>query len=156
MSHVVKVELEVTDLQALEAGCKALGLTLDRANLNWNWYGRWMNDYGAEDAAYVHGIKPDRYGKADTAVIRVPGAQYDIGVYKVPGQEGKYCLIYDYWNGGYGIENKLGKALPDLNKAYGAEVYKKWAKGKGLQVTKDSRTRTPSGRLEIKLEAIKR
>ena len=156
MSHVVKVELEVRDLQALEAACASLGINFDRTAKEWRWFGSWMNDYNGEDAAFTHGIKPDRYGKADAGVIRVPGCGYDIGIYAVPGKEGTYCLIYDFYAGGHGIEKALGKALPDLNKAYGAEVFKKQMKAKGLQVAKDVRTRTANGRLDIKLEACKR
>ena len=156
MSHVVKVELVITDLDALEKACSALGLTYDKTENTWRWYGTWVNDYSKGDAAYVHGITPDRYGKADAGIVRVPGCGWDIGVYKVPGKENTWCLIYDFYAGGHGIEKALGKALPDLNKAYGAEVFKKQMKAKGLQVAKDVRTRTANGRLDIKLEACKR
>ena len=155
MSHVVKVQLVITDLKVFEDACKEVGITFDPIAMTWRWYGSWMNDYNGEDAAYTHGIKPERYGHADAGIVRVPGCGYDIGVYKVPNEEGKYCLIYDYYCGGHGIEKALGKALPDLNKAYGALMGQKILQKKGFQarITKE---RLSSGRLDVKVLAIQR
>lgn len=151
MSHVVNIQLEIKDLDALEAACKALGLTYDRTATKWRWYGKWMNDYSGKDAAYKHGIEPSRYGKADAGVITVPGAHYDIGVYKT--QNG-YALIYDNWQSGGGIEKALGAGTPDLNKQYGAQVALKRLKKMGWRATaKETRV---NGRLDVKVHAMTR
>jgi hypothetical protein len=151
MSHVVNIQLEIKDLEALEAACKALGLTYDRTANKWRWYGKWMNDYSGKDAAYKHGIEPSRYGTADAGVIRVPGTSYDVGVYKT--KDG-YALIYDNWQSGGGIEKVLGVGTPDLNKQYGAQVALKRLKKMGWRATaKETRV---NGRLDVKVHALAR
>ena len=56
MSHVALVDVIIKDLDAVELACEDLGvLELIRNQPRFNWYGRWVNDYGKEDAAYRHG-----------------------------------------------------------------------------------------------------
>lgn len=150
MSHVINIELEIKDLDALEAACKALGLTYERETTKWRWYGKWMNDYSGKNAAYKNKIDTNRYGTADAGVIKVPGATYDIGVYKV---ENGYALVYDNWQHGQGIETTLGVGTPDLNKQYGAQVALKRLRKMGFRATaKEIRS---AGRLDIKVHAIR-
>ena len=40
MSHISKIELEVTDLGVLSQACKRLGLTLIRGKRTFKWYGK--------------------------------------------------------------------------------------------------------------------
>jgi len=116
MSHVAKVELKVTDLDDLAAACADVGCTFDRDATEWEWYGEWEQDYDSEDAAFRHGIAPERYGTSDAGVIRVPGASYEIGVYRLP--DGTFGLVYDNFNKGRGIETHLGAGLPRLRQTY--------------------------------------
>jgi len=62
MSHVVCLEIEFSDLSCLSEACANLGLTFDKNATEWKWFGEWVNDYHENDAAYKHGITPDRCG----------------------------------------------------------------------------------------------
>ena len=143
MSHVSKVAIEITDLTALAKAAVALGGELVLGQKTFKWFGKWMNDYAADDAAYKQGIKPEDYGKCEHA-IRVPGAGYEIGVMKNPQGPG-FVLVYDNWQRGQGLEKVVGKNCGKLVQQYGAEKAKavmskkgfrcqeKWVEGK-LQV----------------------
>ena len=61
MSHISKIELEVKDIQVLISACKRLGLELLKGQKTFKWYGK---EAGCDHA------------------VRVPGADYEIGVVK--------------------------------------------------------------------------
>ena len=134
MSHVAVVEVSIKSLGDLARACKALGLEYDRKARKWAWYGVFIGDYNRQDAAVKHGIATSRYGTSDAGVIKVPGATYSIGVYQIPGQPGKYTLVYDNWHGGHGIENVLGAGLPKLRQEYAAQVSRRKMQAAGFQV----------------------
>lgn len=121
MSHVAKVELVVQNLDWLKAAWAELGGQVVNQSA-WRWYGRWVNDYSATDAAYQHGIAPEKYGHADAGMIlRHPDASYDIGVYKNPKGEG-YVLVYDNFCSGRGLEVVAGVGLTKLKTEYGVKA----------------------------------
>ena len=129
MSHVAKIDVVIKDLEALQAACEALGLEFVQGQKTFKWYGRWVNDYSAEDAAYHSGIKPEDYGKCEHA-IRIPGnsSAYEIGVVRNPNGEG-YSLVYDFYNGGFGMSDKVGgKKCEKLVGEYGKGVARNQAK----------------------------
>ncbi len=141
MSHVASVDLQVTDLEALKSACKELGLTFMEGQTTYKWFGRWMNDYSAEDAAYLHGINPEDYGKCVHA-IKVPGATYEIGVIKHPSGKG-FGLIYDFYGSGGGpIMKTLGKGCEKIKQFYGLHKAEKLARSRGMAT---SRTKTATG-----------
>ena len=110
MSHVVTVNIVIKDLDALEKACKKLGLKLNHGQKTHKWYGRWVNDYNATNAAYKNGIKPEQFGHCEHA-ISIPNnkAAYEIGLVENPDKEtGGYVLLYDFWNGGNGMSAKVG------------------------------------------------
>ena len=107
MSHVKDLDVEVADLDALEAECEALGCKLIRGQTSFRWYGNWVNDYSAKDAA-MHRFNPADFGRCEHAIV-VPGAQYDVGVCR--DRAGKLRLIYDAWQQGRGIEAHLGAEI---------------------------------------------
>jgi len=133
MSHVAKIDIKITDLDALEKAAADCGLELVRGQKTYKWYGRWVDDYSANDAAYKHGIKPADYGSCDHA-IRIPGNSmaYEVGVVKNPNGEG-WVLIWDFWNGGHGLQAKLGGAKDcfKLQDAYSKHVAIKQADALG-------------------------
>jgi hypothetical protein len=124
MSHVSKIELEVNDLDTLKAACKRLGLEFIDGQKTYAWYGRFMRDYPLPD-----GISADDLGKCDHA-IRVPGAEYEIGIVK---KNGKYTLLWDFWQSG-GLEKKLGKNAGKLKQAYAVERVRREARTRGYGV----------------------
>lgn len=109
MSHVVSSETEIPDsqLDTLIEACKALGLEFIKGQTSYKWYGKWVNDYSADDAAYKNGIKPEDYGKCVHA-IRLPGCEYEIGVYRHP-ETGNLRLIYDFFGCGRKLQAVVGK-----------------------------------------------
>lgn len=121
MSHVADMNLKIKNLDDLSRACQTLGLELVRDQKTYKWFGRWMNDYSGENAAYNHGIKPEDYGKCDHA-IRIPGDSkaYEIGV--VADGSGEYQLIWDFYGGGFGLVDKIGKTGGKLKQAYGVEA----------------------------------
>lgn len=114
MSHVVKVELLVKDLDALAVAANKCGCELVRNQKTYKWYGRFMGDYQMPE-----GMTENDLGKCDHA-IRVKGAAshtYEVGVIKNKNSEG-YSLFYDFFQGGYGLEEKVGKQMGLLKQEY--------------------------------------
>lgn len=125
MSHVVTFKLQVKDLDALERACGRLGLELIRGKKTFKWYGRWVNDYHATDAAYQQGIKTSDYGKCEHAIaVKGNSGAYEIGV--MQDKDGGYRLVWDFFGGGYGLCEKIsytaGKDAQKLEDWYQAEV----------------------------------
>ena len=133
MSHVATVEIRIKWVDDLRAVCEELGLTYDEAATAWRWWGRWVNDWHEANAAYHHGVKPEEYGTADAGVIRVPGASWDIGVYR---RGGEYVLVYDNYGGSRGLEKALGAGLTKLKAAYTERVARRRLRKLGMSVRK--------------------
>jgi hypothetical protein len=100
MSHVAMVSIEIKDLDALKVAAEECGLEFRENQKTYKWYGKWMNDYSGDDAAYKAGLDPKDYGKCAHA-IGVPNNNraYEIGV--IDKGEGKYGLVWDFWQGGH-------------------------------------------------------
>jgi hypothetical protein len=135
MSHVATVELEIKDIDALEIAAKELGLELMRNQKTYRWYGRWVQDYHGNDAAYKHGIKPENYGKCEHA-LRIKGdtSGYEIGVAR--NEAGQLQLIWDFYGSGQRLVEKIGKDAGKLTQLYACEVATKQAKKQGFAVQK--------------------
>jgi len=125
MSHIAKIELEITDLETLRHACERLGLEFMENQQTYKWYGTWIGDTLLPEGIAVHDL-----GKCDHA-IRVIGAQYEIGIIK---RDRKYILLWDFWNQG-GLEQRLGKNAGRLKQAYGIERVRAEAKRKGYHVS---------------------
>jgi hypothetical protein len=108
MSHISKIELEVKDLGILGQACNRLGLNLARGIRTFKWYGR--------DSACDH-------------IIKVPGADYEIGVLNKNGQYELNCDFYDP-----NIEKVIGKQGGMLKQVYAIEKAKIEARKKGYPV----------------------
>ena len=93
MSHVATVEIEIEDLSVLEEVCNENGWNFRKNQKTYKWYGKWVNDYHGDNAAYKHGINPKDYGKCEHAINVKPGA-YEIGVVK--NDKSKHVLIWDF------------------------------------------------------------
>lgn len=133
MSHVAAVQLEVLDLDELEAACKNLGLELARDQKTYRWYGRSVGDY-----PLPAGFREEDLGKCEHA-IRVPGSStaYEIGVVKSRTGRG-YTLLWDFFAGGYGMMEKVGTDANKLRQAYAAEHTVRFWRRKGLRVTTET------------------
>jgi len=108
MSHISKIELEVKDLGILGQACGKLELELIRGQQNYKWYGK--------QARCDHAIK-------------VPGADYEIGVINNNGIYELNCDFYDR-----NLERVIGRQGGLLKQAYAVEKTKIEARKKGYSV----------------------
>ena len=123
MSHISKIELEVKDLSVLGQACARLGLELIRGKNRFKWYGK--------SAPCDHAIK-------------VPGADYEIGVVK---QNRGYELNCDFYD--RNIEKSIGRQAGLLKQAYAVAKTKIEARKKGYSVLEQN---TETGvRLHIRI-----
>lgn len=118
MSHIAEVNLLVQDLNALQRACQRLGLELVRHQQSYRWYGRSVGDYPLPT-----GFTKDELGTCEHA-IRIPGntQAYEIGI--VTRRDGKpgYTLLWDFYNGGYGLVDRVGENAERLQQLYALEV----------------------------------
>ena len=124
MSHIAKIELEINDPETLKLACERLGLQFMENQTTYSWYGTSIGD-----TPLPEGITASDLGKCDHA-IRVPGAQYEIGIVK---RDRKYILLWDSWHQG-GLEQKLGKNAGRLKQAYTIERVRKEGRLKGHRI----------------------
>lgn len=125
--HMVKVKCRVKNLEALRRACNKLGWALKENQKTFKWYGKWVNDYHDEDAAYKQGINTEDYGKCEHA-IQVPGAEkgYEIGILA----DGS--ITYDFYDKGL-MEAVGGKEAPKLAQVYQTEATKLKAESLGYE-----------------------
>ena len=130
MSHITRIEISVKDLQALKQACKDLGLEFVDGQTHYRWFSRFMGD-----TELPQGMKESDLGKCHHA-IRIPNdsTAYELGVRKQ--KDGSYQLVYDYWQGGFGLENVIGKGAQKLVQSYAAAVTTNLYKKQGFRVTK--------------------
>jgi hypothetical protein len=130
MSHIAQVDLHIKDLSALEKACAQLGLELVREQKTYKWYGRVVGDYPLPEGFQAHEL-----GQCEHA-IRIPGnsGAYEIGV--VARRDGKpgYLLLWDFWHGGFGLEERVGAECKKLRQSYAVQVATKQARGQGFRV----------------------
>ena len=144
MSHVTSLKIEVSCLDSLKAACAELGLEFVENQKTYRWYGRSVGDY-----PLPAGMTTKDLGKCDHA-IRIPGDSkaYEIGVRKY---NGKYTLVWDFYNGGYGMAEKVGgNEAGKLLQAYGVNAAERAAKKQGM-LTK--RMQQPDGTIRLVCEA---
>jgi hypothetical protein len=128
MSHVSKFELEVNDLAALEAACEPLGLEFKKDQKKYKWYGHSVGDY-----PIPAGFKASDLGKCEHAIgVKNNPNAYEVGVVKNPNGKG-YTLLWDFWAGGYGLQEKVGKDGDKLKQHYNIQHAQRQFKKQGMQ-----------------------
>lgn len=137
MSHVAKVDIVINDLDALMLAASECGLEFNEGQKTYRWYGRWLNDYNGENAAFRHGIQPEDYGKCEHA-LSVPGSvnAYEVGVCKNPNGDG-YILIWDFYNRGYGLQDYIGDGGEKLMNSYAKHATINYAHMHGMSVEEE-------------------
>ena len=135
MSHVVDCNIVIKDLEAFKAACEELGMEFRLNQKTWKWYGQWVNDYDAQDAAYKAGIKPEDYGKCvHAAAVKGDSSAYELGLVKNPKGEG-FLLVFDFFGTeGRALQEKIGKNASKLKSEYGLKLLEKTAKKRGYKV----------------------
>lgn len=139
MSHIaavteVCIPMDSIGLADLEAAAAILGGRLIRGQKTYRWYGKWLNDYHAPEAAVSQGYDPKTFGKCEHAIV-FDGCSYDVGVVKRADGKG-WTLIYDNYCGGGGLEAKVKPGLTKLIDEYYAEAGTRIYRAKGYNVQK--------------------
>lgn len=131
MSHVTSIDLHVKDLDILARSVQPLGCELLRDVTTYKWYGRHVGDYPLPT-----GFTKEDMGKCDH-VIRVKGADartYEVGVVKRRDGKPGYTLLWDFYAGGYGLQEKVGKDAVNIRKQYAAQVAASTMRKQGYSV----------------------
>ncbi len=113
-SHVVTVNVKITDLDALRAAAEHCGLTFSKAD-TYTWYGRHVGDYPLPE-----GFKASDLGKCDYKLSRpdAPGA-YEIGIVQ---REDGFVPIFDFYgHSGRQLQKHVGSRGEKLIDRYGLE-----------------------------------
>ena len=131
MSHVTSIEVVILDLASLKAACADLGLEFKENQTKYKWYGSHVGDYPVPA-----GFKVDDLGKCLHA-IGIPNNKdaYEIGVVKNPNGKG-YVLLWDFWAGGMGLQQVVGKDCKNLTHAYKTNQTVKSFQKRGFTVAK--------------------
>lgn len=147
MSHVVSIDVKIKNLKSLKKVCKDLGLTFNEGQKQFKWYGRWMDDYHGEDAAF-RDHDPKKFGTCDHAISCPKKGAYEIGV--IENNDGTYSLIWDNWSRGQGLEDYVGPGAENLTHGYKIEETKQLMKNKGYSVREKT---TEDGTVQLVCEA---
>lgn len=133
MSHVISAKGIYEDLDILQIALKKFPQFQWREGQKTHvWFGEWVDDYRAADAAFKSGIKPEDYGKCDHA-IHMNGVNYEIGVVKRADGLG-YSLVWDFFSDGQRISDYIGQGGEKLLVAYEEEVLRQGAQRNGMMV----------------------
>lgn len=142
MSHLVKVKVQVKDLDALEVAAGKLGMVMNRGQATYRWYGVSVGDYPLPE-----GFSEEQLGKCDHA-LSIPGnsGAYEVGV--VDHHDGNFSLLFDFWSGGYGLMEKIGKDAGKLIEEYSMAAIENECAAQGWMTQRESdgiRVFHPSG-----------
>jgi len=130
MSHVVEMDVKVLDKELLIKAAVKCGLEVVERS-SYKWFGTHVGDYPIPE-----GFTKEDLGKCDFA-LSIPGNDkaYEIGVVK---RNGEYKLLWDFWQGGYGLQKQIGDNGDNLAQAYSNEVTKDELYSQGYQVSEET------------------
>lgn len=130
-SHVIDVGIEIKDLDALAQAAIDCGCTLNLGQTKYKWFGRHMGDY-----KLPKGFTADELGHCLHA-ISVNGAGsdcYEVGVARSKTNDDAYTLLLDFWSGGHGLMDAIGKDAKKLIDRYSINVARNAAIDQGWMV----------------------
>ena len=134
--------MDVTDLDALETSAGKLGLQMKRFQRYYKWYGRYVGDY-----PLPKGFAASDLGKCDHALTQPDNPNgYEVGIVKRKDKPG-WALMWDFYNHGHGLQDKIGVGGRKLIQRYAAEVAAKEARRKGFRVQEQVQ---PDGRIRLR------
>lgn len=123
-----------TDMACIRAAvAKIKGLHWKENQKTWAWYGKWVGDYDASDAAYKLGIETKDYGTCEHA-IKVDGSNYEIGVMKRNDGKG-WSLVFDFFgHNGQQIQKVVGTGAEKLSVEYQREYVTRFANLENMNI----------------------
>jgi hypothetical protein len=94
-----------------------LGLLLTEKS-DYGWYGRSVGDYPlpagttedqlGKNATWVISVDPEKYTSHEKSSRQKP---YELGLVADPNNPGCFVPMYDYFNGGYGLDARIGSPV---------------------------------------------
>lgn len=132
MSHIAEINLEIKDLECLRKAASVLGLEFKENQKTYKWFGQSVGDY-----PLPAGVKVEELGTCDHALsIKNPeygSKAYEVGIsLRKDGKPG-YTLLWDFWQGGYGLKKLIGENGVELKKEYSAQVAEKHLRKQGFR-----------------------
>ena len=127
MSHISEIDLAITDVPALIVAGRQCGME------------------------FLRDVKTCRYydGQREPCdhVLRVIGNDqaYEIGVVKRTDGKPGYKLLTDFYDGGRGLEEKVGINAGKLKQRYSIEIFRREMAKKGMRITE----RVVNGKLRV-------
>lgn len=141
MSHIAQVDVQILDLDALSAACQRLGLELVRGQQTYRWYGKSVGDFplptgftAAELGTCEHAIRMTASSVESRHPLDTAGPAYEIGVCRRRDGKPGHALLWDFFDGGYGLEKHVGKDCNKLRQMYSLEVARRTAIKNGFRV----------------------
>jgi hypothetical protein len=126
----VTLKVSIKDLNALKTTCQKLGLEFKEDQQTYKWFGRHVGDY-----PLPKGFAKEDMGKCLHAIgVKDAPNAYEVGVVKRRDGEEGYTLIFDFYAGGNGLLNAVGKDCNKLVQHYTKEVTIQEAKDMGFYV----------------------
>ena len=123
MSHITKIKIQVKSLEALKSAAARCGLVFREHQKTHKWYGQFVGDYASDVAI-------EQMGRCDHALgIPCNYQAYEVGV--CMQADGSYTLQWDFWQGGYGLQDCIGKDGAKLIAEYGLEAALEAAQAQG-------------------------
>lgn len=129
MSHVADLKMQILDVECLIEAAKECGLVV-RHKTDFKWFGTHVGDYPLPE-----GFSKTDMGKCEFA-LGVPDDPdaYEIGVVKRRDGQPGMTLLWDFWQGGFGLKDKIGSDGEKLKMEYTAAVNMKEARRLGHRV----------------------
>jgi len=145
MSHIGKVKLQVKNLPALKRACKALGLVFHEGQTTWQ-------TFYSQNPWYKGGTLPE-YPCHHAISVPNDAKAYEIGVLKVPGQDGFSLYVDTYGEEGAKMTARLGgDHCNKLVQEYGAQVAEEEAEPFTLQGWQIERVVQKNGDIQVVLQ----
>ena len=140
MSHVVKCDFLISDLESLDLAAKRLGGRLVRGKKTYSWFGRHVGDY-----SLPAGRTKEQMGTCEHELV-FDGCGYSVGVIKRADGKPGYDLEYDFYGGGDGLMQRIGESAGLLKQAYAVIRAKRALAAKGLVVKEK---KLPNGQIRL-------
>lgn len=176
MSHVATIDIEITNLQDLQNACADLGLEFVEGQQTYNWYGEHIGDYPVPEGfaesdlgRCEHAIKltdaqairtidqrREEFLRKCQAANYVPDAEmmavacqrpYEIGVARRRDGKPGWTLLWDFFQGGYGLQEVIGENGGRLKQAVATAASVRVMKSQGYRC---QREQLPNGTVKLK------